>query len=254
MSDSTTPQDDAAMSPASDGSALALAIRFHEAYERLAPRFGYDTRPETRNFDPQTNNGRLMVAVCREIIEQNGKVEQPRTKGFTMREEHCKGSAPTLGSLCLGSGGDDRSFLSWIHARLCLVHGENELVDYMHRLRCIVVATPPGQRTPNDGRGGNSQADLTKEIENSVGECGGWITVSERLPPPGIEVLVAVKDLGMDIGYVAVEDHELGWHWEFNASFDGHATHWMPLPSCPNERTPKMSSREPTTTPFERTL
>lgn len=52
-------------------SALALAIRFHEAYERLAPRFGYETRPETRKFDPQSPNGRLMVAVCREIIEQN---------------------------------------------------------------------------------------------------------------------------------------------------------------------------------------
>lgn len=71
MTDETTPQDDAAMSPASAGSALALAIRFHEAYERLAPRFGYETRPETRNFDPQSQNGRLMVAVCREIIEQN---------------------------------------------------------------------------------------------------------------------------------------------------------------------------------------
>ena len=92
MSDENEP------SGASTGSALALAIRFHEAYERLAPRFGYQTRMDTRNFDPQSQNGRLMVAVCREIIEQNGKVEQPRTKGFTMTEERCKGSAPTLGS------------------------------------------------------------------------------------------------------------------------------------------------------------
>jgi hypothetical protein len=62
---------------------------------------------------------------------------------------------------------DDKNFLSWIHARLCLVHGEDELVDYMHRLRCIVVATPAGQRTPNDGRGGNSHADLAKKIGTS---------------------------------------------------------------------------------------
>lgn len=49
-------------------SALALAKQFHEAYERLAPSFGYETRPETREFDPDSVNGRLMVAVCQEVI------------------------------------------------------------------------------------------------------------------------------------------------------------------------------------------
>lgn len=44
-----------------------LAARFHEAYERLAPQFGYETRPETRAFDPTTPNGRLMLAVCDEL-------------------------------------------------------------------------------------------------------------------------------------------------------------------------------------------
>lgn len=41
-----------------------LARRFHEVYERLAPSFGYETRAETRQFDPTTPNGRLMIAVC----------------------------------------------------------------------------------------------------------------------------------------------------------------------------------------------
>ena len=54
-----------------NGSALALAKQFHDTYERLAPSFGYETRPETRDFDPDSANGRLMVAVCQEIIEQN---------------------------------------------------------------------------------------------------------------------------------------------------------------------------------------
>ena len=47
---------------------LELAVMFHDTYERLAPDYGYETRPETRLFDPETSNGRLMVAVCGEII------------------------------------------------------------------------------------------------------------------------------------------------------------------------------------------
>lgn len=44
--------------------AVALAKAFHETYERLAPSFGYETRQETRVFDPTSPNGLLMVAVC----------------------------------------------------------------------------------------------------------------------------------------------------------------------------------------------
>jgi hypothetical protein len=48
----------------------ALARRFHETYERLAPSFGYETRQETREFDPTTPNGRLMIAVCTELAAE----------------------------------------------------------------------------------------------------------------------------------------------------------------------------------------
>jgi hypothetical protein len=47
---------------------LALAILFHDTYERLAPSFGYETRTETRAFSPDTPNGKLMIAVCTEIL------------------------------------------------------------------------------------------------------------------------------------------------------------------------------------------
>jgi hypothetical protein len=47
-----------------------LAQEFHETYERLAPQFGYETREETREFDPCSPNGRLMIAVCGEVIVQ----------------------------------------------------------------------------------------------------------------------------------------------------------------------------------------
>ena len=44
-----------------------LARRFHDTYERLAPSFGYETRADTKAFDPESPNGRLMTAVCNEV-------------------------------------------------------------------------------------------------------------------------------------------------------------------------------------------
>lgn len=43
----------------------------------------------------------------------------------------------------------DREFLKWIHARLIEVHGENENVDYMWKLRSIISATDKELKTPN---------------------------------------------------------------------------------------------------------
>lgn len=43
----------------------------------------------------------------------------------------------------------DKEFLQWIHDRLQHMHGENENMDYMHKLRAIIKATDPAQLTPN---------------------------------------------------------------------------------------------------------
>lgn len=61
-------------------SAESLARDFHDTYERLAPSFGYETRPETRRFDRESSNGRLMVAVCGEILSRHFAplCEQPK--------------------------------------------------------------------------------------------------------------------------------------------------------------------------------
>jgi hypothetical protein len=50
--------------------AEALARDFHETYERLAPQFGYETRPESAKPWAQVpgQNQRLMVAVAAEIL------------------------------------------------------------------------------------------------------------------------------------------------------------------------------------------
>lgn len=48
----------------------ATAQAFHEAYERLAPSFGYETRKESAVpwEDVPENNRALMTAVCAEVV------------------------------------------------------------------------------------------------------------------------------------------------------------------------------------------
>ena len=46
-----------------------LAKLFHDTYERLAPEFGYATREDTKVFDQNSANGKLMVAVCEVILQ-----------------------------------------------------------------------------------------------------------------------------------------------------------------------------------------
>jgi hypothetical protein len=50
--------------------AYRLAKRFHELYEISAPAFGYKTKDETKKFDPESPNGRLMAWVCFEIVKE----------------------------------------------------------------------------------------------------------------------------------------------------------------------------------------
>ena len=58
----------------------ALARLFHDTYERLAPSFGYETRADTKAFDPETPNGRLMIAVCGQIAASLSR-PQPEPEG-----------------------------------------------------------------------------------------------------------------------------------------------------------------------------
>lgn len=43
----------------------------------------------------------------------------------------------------------DKEFLIWLHERMEHVHNESPLMDYMHKLRAIIKATPEGRVTAN---------------------------------------------------------------------------------------------------------
>jgi hypothetical protein len=42
----------------------------------------------------------------------------------------------------------DQQFLWWIHERLVKIHGESEMMGYMHHMRAIILDTPPDKETP----------------------------------------------------------------------------------------------------------
>lgn len=65
----TRPQPTAAHGLADDV-VEQVARLFHQTYEKLAPYYGYETRPETREFDPNTANGRLMLHTVQNVLEQ----------------------------------------------------------------------------------------------------------------------------------------------------------------------------------------
>lgn len=45
----------------------------------------------------------------------------------------------------------DREVLIWFHKRLKHKHGESEFVDYMHRLRWIILAQPRNKTSRGHG-------------------------------------------------------------------------------------------------------
>lgn len=59
-----------------------LARLFHDTYERLAPSYGYETRTDTKSFDPTSKNGKLMIATVAAVREEmQAEVEQARQRG-----------------------------------------------------------------------------------------------------------------------------------------------------------------------------
>jgi hypothetical protein len=59
----------------------------------------------------------------------------------------------------------DREILIWLHERLEHVHGEHHLLDYMHRLRHIIAATPRYAMNSTAGGAMNDMPALQKYLK-----------------------------------------------------------------------------------------
>ena len=62
-----------------------------------------------------------------------------------------------------------------------------------------------------------------------------WISVKERLPKPGEEVLVFIGP-SMEVKHYVPDDGVHAWGWYPNGVPIRNSTHWMPLPKSPKSQ------------------
>jgi len=67
-----------------------LARYFHLTYEKLAPQFGYETRADTKAFDPKTPNGKLMCAVAKAALDGPLAIGPAMARADVVRGRICR--------------------------------------------------------------------------------------------------------------------------------------------------------------------
>ena len=115
-----------------------LAARlFHETYERLAPEYGYETRADTKAFDPNSPNGRLMIAVCGHV-EARLLAKVQRLRQEIQQYKDIK--------RCVGEGFDRALLLKYesLESELCPDVGFEEYIKTLEKK--IALYEPPEPR------------------------------------------------------------------------------------------------------------
>ena len=69
---------------------LEITKKFHDMYEKLASEYTYKTREDTKVFDINSNNGKLMYATVNEIVSPILKENQELKKQYCERTD-CSG-------------------------------------------------------------------------------------------------------------------------------------------------------------------
>jgi len=66
-----------------------VARLFHNIYEELAPQFGYETREDTKEFDPKSKNGKLMLEVCDRVAKEIRQQEKAKISKQFLEGKRC---------------------------------------------------------------------------------------------------------------------------------------------------------------------
>lgn len=73
---------------------LEITKKFHDTYEKLASEYTYETREDTKVFDINSNNGKLMYATVNEIVspilKENKKQKEEIDKIYKLIKQHIR--------------------------------------------------------------------------------------------------------------------------------------------------------------------
>lgn len=73
---------------------LEITKKFHDTYEKLASEYTYETREDTKVFDINSNNGKLMYATVNEIVspilKENLKLKNINEEYERLNKEKCR--------------------------------------------------------------------------------------------------------------------------------------------------------------------
>jgi len=143
-----------------------LARIFHKAYERLAPQFGYETRRDTREFDPSTPNGRLMIAVCGEVRRALRAADLVPAQRLRDAEAHAERLEAVLR--------ESRSELTQL---------------WEDTLSCVSVITERGEREVSNDEDNQELHRLSKLID----KCDGALAPQHNVPRTVYELWESVE-------------------------------------------------------------
>jgi len=191
--------------------ALEMAVFFHETYERLAPSFGYATREDTKQFDPSSNNGRLMQAVCAAWLEQrDARIRELERWVKEMTRKRDDEAAARI-----------RELAQWKQAiidglMVAEIYQEKHDVDPKAALNALI-----------DWHVWVTVRELNEKIAEHEKVCAGvWVPVTERLPEDGQEVETLQIDTGRRSKANAFFTDGVTHEW-LNEPFEGDWTHWI---------------------------
>jgi hypothetical protein len=157
---------------------LELAKKFHELYEKNAHNYGYETRKETREFNEDTPNGKLMIAVCEQILAslpapESGGEEKSKEWIDDKAEEYAKTVAPWDEDKPDPNGERQRE---WQAARGDFSHGATEMYNYLKGFEPSVQSSDVKPVASHTSTSSNSIEQLTDDEIKAAKEW--WKTLS----------------------------------------------------------------------------
>ena len=73
---------------------LKITKKFHDTYEKLSKEYNYETREDTKVFDINSNNGKLMYVTVNEIVSPILKENKQLKNNWNKLKKYIKTEIP----------------------------------------------------------------------------------------------------------------------------------------------------------------